>query len=105
MFRERQPYTAVLAVDAGLANVADAAARERGLAVPGDLSIVSFQGLTGPKRFAGPRSDFFELGRQAVDLLRGRSEGSRVRHVRLPTVWEPGKTLAKPRTQARSDPK
>ncbi len=93
---ENSPFTAVVAVDAGPAGLVQRAAKERGLSVPEDLSMVTFQGKGG-RLFSGPRIDFQELGKRAVTLL--DSDPRSPRHERLPCAWYEGQSIACPRTK------
>lgn len=56
------------------------AAREAGLDVPGDLSVVGFDDIPEAAHFAPPlttvRQDFAELGRRCVELLLGPEDGA-----------------------------
>lgn len=87
------PFTAVLAADENCATILMRAARQRGLSIPKDLSVACFQSVA-PRfpEIAGPRTDFEDLGRQAMHLLlRPRMPAE---HQRVPSVWCGGKTLA-----------
>ena len=66
----RRPFTALVAASGSLAGRLADAARAAGRSVPGDLSIVCFQGReAGFSEFSGPRINFEEIGRRAFDLL------------------------------------
>jgi DNA-binding LacI/PurR family transcriptional regulator/DNA-binding transcriptional regulator YhcF (GntR family) len=84
-------YTAVLCVGAGQARAISKAALAAGLVLPRDLSLVAFDGLESSSRFSGPRIDFENIGRKAMELLESRQ----VRHVHIPTSWHEGSTLTK----------
>lgn len=90
---DRRPRcTAVVCVDAGGAGRVAAAARARGWTVPRDLSIACFQPAEpAEERWAGPRADFFEMGRKAVRLLEHPLRTPC--HERIPTAWHDGKTV------------
>lgn len=95
LFNSRPRYTAVLATDAGKAQIVADAAHKLGLRVPRDLSIAAFGGMSGAKKtrseFGGPRTDFYELGRRAGLLLHEPASPQRVE--RIPAVWEDGTTV------------
>ena len=93
LFTQTPRFTAVLAADAGCAGLVREAARARGLHVPRDLSLVTYEPL-GPREpfFAGPRFDFREVGRRAARLAGAPRVPSQ--RVRVPGVWADGKTLA-----------
>lgn len=91
----RPPYTAAIACDESSAQTLIAAAREEGLSVPRDLSVVSF----GTRRtvslgISGPRVNMEEIGRQAVHLL--EDPGSKPTHVLIPAEWQDGGTMGPP---------
>ncbi|MHC4916003.1 MAG: substrate-binding domain-containing protein [Planctomycetota bacterium] len=87
--------TAVLSADPKRAATLAAAAEERGLSVPGDLSIAAFQPRSGePAHFAGPVADFEEIGRQAVLLL--RQPKSPPKTARVSGIWTNGRTVGPP---------
>jgi DNA-binding LacI/PurR family transcriptional regulator len=100
IFRRRPRYTAVLAVDLEAAEVVAGGAREVGLVVPSDLSVACFQSKTAPKFWSGPRIDFVALGERAVSEGLGRG---RPRVVKVPTEWEPGRTVRPPRSKGRAE--
>lgn len=89
------PFTAVLAVDAGLAQPLEKALLEKGRFIPRDYSIVCFQSTEASPHFTGPRIDFFRLGRRAVEVFR-EAQGEQ-RNEFFPTKWEEGSTIARPR--------
>lgn len=93
LFKGRPPFTAVIAVDPGRAELAIEAARGRGLTVPRDLSVVSFQSQKDGRNISGPATDFFELGRAAALLL--QEPKAPPQHRRMPCVWKPGRTMSK----------
>lgn len=95
MFDQRPRFTAAVAVDGGAANDAIQQARDHGLSVPRDLSVVCFGTESDvPQGCSGPRIDFVELGRRAVRVL-GHPRRPVV-HERIGTSWEQGKTIAPP---------
>ena len=72
------------------------AAKSRGLAVPRDLSVACFQGTEAERPYiAGPRVDFTDLARQAAHLLNLPRKPAK--HIRVPAVWQPGKTVGPPK--------
>lgn len=95
LFHSRPRYTAILATDAGKAQVVADAAQKLGLRVPRDLSIAAFGSQGSPKdgrtHFAGPRTDFYELGRRAGMLLHEPAAPQRIE--RIPSVWVDGPTV------------
>ncbi|MCW8131321.1 MAG: substrate-binding domain-containing protein [Planctomycetota bacterium] len=92
IFRRGARSTAVLAADEGAGALIVQAARDRGLTVPRDLSIVAFgQARAGDPAFAGPRFDFREIGRMAARLTEApRTPPRRARHA---GTWNDGRTL------------
>ncbi len=96
ILKNRPGFTALVAVDNGRAKLVAEGARLHGLTVPGDLSIVSFQGTSRmPPTFSGPAVDFFALGRQAALLLSHPKNPAR--HERVAAEWCDGKSIASPR--------
>jgi DNA-binding LacI/PurR family transcriptional regulator len=90
------PFTAVLAVDANCATMVMRAAEDLGLSVPGDLSVACFDTKVPEQReIGGPRVDLEEVGRRAVHLLLEPKRPAQ--HLRVPTGWSDGRTLAPPR--------
>lgn len=97
LLRATPPFTAVVATDASRAALVAQAAETLGRVIPRDLSILCFQGsVPAEPRFAGPRIDFEEMGRQAVRLLQYPRE--KRQRAEVPVTWHPGRTLAPPRT-------
>ncbi|GAA5064567.1 DNA-binding LacI/PurR family transcriptional regulator [Thermocatellispora tengchongensis] len=93
--------TAVFAEDHAVAvAVAEAAAR-RGLAVPGDLSIVALgdPATPGGPGFTGLRVPREEMGRQAVEILTGLLDGGPPVRRLLPCALTEGSTLGSPATR------
>jgi DNA-binding LacI/PurR family transcriptional regulator len=93
----RERLTAVFLEEHADAVELIAAARGRGLSVPGDLSVVALGEPSGPgpvdetiTRLRIPRRD---IGWQAVDLLTGAIEGGGVVQRLLPCTIHPGATL------------
>jgi DNA-binding LacI/PurR family transcriptional regulator len=80
-------FTAVLAVDGGIAGAVAKAAKAHGLILPRDLSIAAFGGPDSV--WSGPRIDFERVGRAAVELLESRA----IKQVRVPAIWSQGSTL------------
>ncbi|MCW8129160.1 MAG: GntR family transcriptional regulator [Planctomycetota bacterium] len=92
LLHARPAFTAVLAADASRAALVEEAAAACARKVPEDLSIVTFQGTSNPAPYAGPRFDFFELGRRAVHLLTQPRQPAR--HERLAFTWSSQRSLA-----------
>ncbi len=91
--------TAVVATDQDLAKeVAEQARHLFGWSVPKDLSIVCFQGTQEASEFSGPRTNFEELGRKAVAIFNTQMNERVV--LRIPSIWQDGQTLARPRTDS-----
>jgi DNA-binding LacI/PurR family transcriptional regulator len=87
--------TAVLTADPKRAATVETAAAEAGRKVPADLSIAAFQHRTGEAtHFAGPETDFEEIGRRAVLLL--REPKSPPKTARVPGIWTNGETVGPP---------
>lgn len=81
------PPTAIFASNDNMAFGVLQAARERGLAVPGELSVIGFDdaelaSMVTP-RLTTVRQPLAELGRTAVSLLRRLIEGQRVEALRV----------------------
>ena len=98
----KQPPTAIFALNDNMAVGAIQAARDRGLDVPHDLSVVGFDALDA-SRIVTPalttmRQPLEEMGRLAVRLLLGVVEGSRgeAMRVELATALVPGASTAPP---------
>jgi LacI family transcriptional regulator len=87
MLGGRRPPSAVFATSDGQALGALAAARERGLDVPGDFSVVGFDGLPLAQWSAPPlttiQTPMAEMGRTAVRMLGILAEGGRLDSMRV----------------------
>lgn len=96
LFNAKLAFTAVVAADAPRALLVKRAAEARGLRIPRDLSLITFQGVEPEvPEFSGPRVDFERLGREAVRLL---SVPRRFRQrAMVPMAWAEGATIAPPR--------
>ncbi len=93
IFETTPKFTAVLTASGGRARVVAEAAEAAGRSVPRDLSVISFQGQRASfPRFSGPRADFEEIGRRAVELLDAPRHPPQ--HARVPAVWADGETVA-----------
>lgn len=81
VFQARSPATAILAVDKIRAGLLEKAARARGLRIPQDISLVAPCGKEDRDvRYSGPTFGFYELGKNAVRLLRrGKTPPTTVR--------------------------
>ncbi|MCK6472757.1 MAG: substrate-binding domain-containing protein [Planctomycetes bacterium] len=96
MLAVRPAFTAVVTADPNTARAVINAARTAGLAVPRDLSVVSFQGKTDAElNLAGPAVDFVELGFRAAMLLEKPPSEPAV--VRIQPAWHGGNTIGPPR--------
>jgi LacI family transcriptional regulator len=98
-----EPPTAIFAFNDALAIGAIRAARERGVRVPEDLSILGFDDI-GLATIVTPalttvRQPLAEMGRAAVSLLSRLLDGDRVeiRHIELPTRLVVRESTAPPR--------
>ena len=77
------------------------AARQFGLSIPRDLSIVGFQSQAGDALdLSGPRIDFFEMGLQAARLVLGPRRPEQI--VRIPALWHEGATIGVPAAKRSS---
>ncbi len=93
----REDFTVVVAASAGRARIVVEAAEKSGLRVPGDLSVVCFQSVrASDPHISGPRTDFREIGRRAVLLL--KEPKSPEQHAIVPAVWGAGRTVGPPGT-------
>ncbi len=97
-----EPPTAIFAFNDNMAVGAIQAARDRGLEVPRDLSVVGFDALD-PSRIVTPalttvRQPLEEMGRLAVRLLLSVIEGppAKAMRVELATALMPGASTAPP---------
>jgi DNA-binding LacI/PurR family transcriptional regulator len=88
----RPRFTAVLCVDPTKAELVEKMAKERGLRIPKDLSLVMMQAkVPSGMRISGPCVDFMQLGKAAVHLL--KQPARPVQRVRIPTEWFEGETI------------
>lgn len=95
MLAVRPAYTAVIAADPNTARAVHNAVRSAGLAVPRDLSIVSFQGKSDAGlNLTGPAVDFVDLGFRAAMLLEKPPSEPTV--VRIQPEWHDGNTIGPP---------
>ncbi len=78
-------------------------AADRGLSVPGQLTVTGFDGVPEAERagLTTVRQPVLEKGRVAGELLLERGDRSRPRRVTLPTELVVGSTSAKPRSDQR----
>jgi GntR family transcriptional regulator of arabinose operon len=81
--------TAVLSDSNTIADVAEKA----GLKIPRDLSIAAFQSKGQPVNTSGPQIDFELMGRSAVEVIRRKP--ATMEHLRIPTMWNEGKSIAR----------
>ncbi|MBI3830425.1 MAG: substrate-binding domain-containing protein [Planctomycetes bacterium] len=96
LLQARPRVTAVLCTSQMHAGQIETEARALGLAIPRDLSVVTFRGpAESTIDWTGPALDFVAMGRAAVDLLRARPR--KPTHLRMPAVWHAGETLVAPR--------
>ncbi len=87
----RDPPTACLCVNDLVAAGAMAVAHERGLNVPGEMSIVGFDDIFVAQVVAPPLTsvshNYAEVARQALDALLSAIEGQKpARHITVPTL-------------------
>ena len=98
--------TALFCDDDIVAAGAYLAARDLGLRIPGDLSVVGFDGLDIGRVVDPPLTtvvaDAVELGRVAFELLRAQLAGSRPRSRVLPVALEVRGSTAGPRRLSRA---
>lgn len=93
LFEGRKRPTAVLAVDAGKAQLVLDAARARGVMVPGKLSVAGFQEKDGAlAELSGPRIDFTQIGLAAAALLKDSKLPPKER--RVAATWFEGATIS-----------
>jgi LacI family transcriptional regulator len=87
------PFTGVLTTDATQAEQVSSVANESGRKVPRDLSIVTFRGIRPlPRDWSGFVTDFSEMARLAVDILKRRPPVPE--RVRVKPQWRGGDSLA-----------
>ncbi len=92
MFTKRPLPTAIVTVDPELGMMAVQAAKERGLAIPKDLSVVSFQpGFFPDLDLSGPVGSFEEIGHRSVNLL--AEPKTPPQHTQVRSKWKAGATL------------
>lgn len=84
-------FTGIVAVDESRAAMIAAGAKERGLTIPRDLSVLCFQSAESAGQWTGPCTDFERIGWESVQAL-GRGDGKPY-HLRVPTAWHAGRTL------------
>jgi DNA-binding LacI/PurR family transcriptional regulator len=85
LLKETPPYTTVLAADATIANLIYEAEKTHGDKTRQKLTIACFDSVESPLPFPGPRIDFEDMGRLAIQLLDTPKTHPVVK--RLPTVW------------------
>lgn len=104
---EAYDTTAILAANDDLCVGLRHAFWDRGIEVPGDVSLMGFDDIPLAPYMNPPltsmRQDFAELGRRAIELLANTIEGQRARprDVLVPTLVERSST-ASPRTRSRA---
>ncbi|MBI3832652.1 MAG: substrate-binding domain-containing protein [Planctomycetes bacterium] len=92
IFKHAPRFTAVVTSDTGGATLVLQAARAAGLAVPRDLSVLSYGYVrTEDPAVSGPRFDFREVGRMAARLV--ASPRSPPQHATATSTWFEGKTF------------
>ncbi len=77
-----------------------AALADRGVAVPGDVSVVGFDDVSGAE-YLGPglttvRQDFVALGRRSIEIVVGLMGGEPARHHLIPTELVVRRSAAQP---------
>ncbi len=92
IFRRHPPVTAMLSASGGRAELVATAAGKKGKKIPRDISIVCFQGTQASyPRLSGPRVDFEDMGRRAIELLAAPKHPPQ--RVLMPAIWtEAGST-------------
>ncbi len=91
---KRNQVTAVLACDDKRARQVIESARSYGRTVPKDLSVACFQGqVPREPEISGPRINFEEMGRTAVELIFGKDRPEK--SVRIKATWCEGVTVAR----------
>ncbi len=94
LLTQRPRFTAVISVSGDRAGLVEKAAQQAGLHIPRDLSIVCFQGKAVARpHFAGPCTDFFELGRRAAHLV--EVSAKEPKQERMPFTWADGRTFGR----------
>jgi DNA-binding LacI/PurR family transcriptional regulator len=94
LMQRRPRPTAVVAVDIRRGQLMMRAAKAAGLSVPEDISIVCFQESNAEvPGVGGPRVNFAEIGKRAVEMLAEPRRPARV--VRVPAVWVEGRTVGR----------
>ena len=92
-----KPFTALFACSDIIAIGAIKALHDRGLSVPGDVSVIGFDGLESGRytipELATIRQPSLEIARTAVRLLRGMIEGAPAEHVLLDCELVEGQSL------------
>src|SRR5438552_2983098 len=105
LLRLQEPPTAIFAFNDNMAIGALRAARELGLEVPRELSIVGFDALEGSRlvtpRLTTVRQPLEDMGRLAVRLLVGALEGHRgeATRIEVATAFVEGESTAPPRAE------
>lgn len=85
-------FTAVLTSNIDAAEQVAASAAVHRIRIPGALSIVTFHssGESG-RNWTGPRIDFAEVGRAAIEILKRKQTG--IERVRIRPLWHQGETF------------
>lgn len=95
IFCSKPHATGVVCSSDGSARLIEARAKLAGFTIPRDISLVGFQATAGAfPELSGPRTNFFELGRRAVNLLAYRKSPN-IKE-RIPAIWHEGTTVAPP---------
>jgi DNA-binding LacI/PurR family transcriptional regulator len=93
LLRTKPAFTAVICADATRASWVIQGAQHLGKHVPRDLSVVGFQGdSASDPALSGPRTNFEEMGRTAIALL--REPIRQPKHFQIQTRWSDGETVA-----------
>ncbi len=95
MLKRKPRPTAFLAADPSIAQLILETAKLMDLEIPGDLSLVCFQGTQADlPQVAGPRTDFSTLGKAAALLIKKPKRP--LLTTRLPAIWKEGNSIGAP---------
>lgn len=92
LFRPNPRPTAILCVSYSAAGLVKKAIEARGFSIPKQYSLACFQSVRAEEpHISGPRIDFGNIGRAAVNLL--AQPRIPFQHIRIPTIWHDGNTV------------